>query len=110
MCEGVSLQKVTKLIVDGWLGDRPEWQKRCPDHQNQRAQSDPTHRLVASQIGKGTQQSLPQMVPAGRHGSRDDTENSEQDSAIHELMAMHVRKNELIIINNAARTSSVGAD
>ena len=110
MREGVSLQKVTKLIVDGWLGDRPEWQKRCPDHQNQRAQSDPTHCLVASQIGKGTQKSLPQMVPAGRHGFRDDTENSDQDSAIDELMAMHVRKNELFIINNASCTSSVGAD
>ncbi len=101
MREGVSLQKVTKLIVDGWLGDRPEWQKRCPDHQNQRAQSDPTHCLVASQIGKATQKSLPQMVPAGRHGFRNDTENSDQDSAIDELMAMHVTKNELFIINKA---------
>ena len=101
MREGVSLQKVTKLIVDGWLGDRPEWQKRCPDHQNQRAQSDTTHCLVASQIGKATQKSLPQMVPAGRHGFRNDTENSDQDSAIDELMAMHVTKNELFIINKA---------
>jgi len=126
--EGVSLQKVTKLIVDGWLGDRPEWQKRCPDHQNQRAQSDPTHCLVASQIGKHAQKSLPQMVPAGGRGFRDDTENSDQDSAIDELMqmvpaggrgfrddtensdqdsaidelmAMHVGKNELFIINKA---------
>ena len=101
MREGVSLQKVTKLIVDGWLGNRPEWQKRCPDHQHQRAQSDTTHCLVASQIGKRTQKSLPQMVPAGRHGFRNDTENSDQDSAIDELMAMHVTKNELFIINKA---------
>jgi hypothetical protein len=56
---------------------------------------------VASQIGKATQKSLPQMVPAGRHGFRDDTENSDQDSAIDELMAMHIRKNALFIINKA---------
>jgi len=56
---------------------------------------------VASQIGKRTQKSLPQIVSAGRHGFRDDTESSDQDSAIDELMAMHVTKNALFIINNA---------
>ena len=48
--------------------------------------------LVASQSGKTAHKSLPQIAPAGRHGFRDDTENSDQEGAIDELVAMHVTK------------------
>src|SRR5437660_7687806 len=98
MREGVSLQKVTKLIVDGWLGDRPEWQKRCPDHQNQRAQSDPTHCLVASQIGKGTQKSFQKLFQPGRHAFCDDPKRSDKNGPIDKLMVSIARKNARLII------------
>jgi hypothetical protein len=92
MRESVSLKNVTKLIVDGWPGDRPDRKKRRPDHENEHAQSDPSQSLVASQSGKTAHKSLPQIAPAGRHGFRDDTENSDQEGAIDELVGMHVTK------------------
>ena len=39
--EGIRLEKVTKLIEDGWLRDGPDWQQRRPNRQHQHTQSDP---------------------------------------------------------------------
>jgi hypothetical protein len=92
MRERVSLKKVTKLIVDGWRGDRPDRKKHRPHHQNERAKSDPTQHLAAGQTGKSALKSLPQIAPPRRHGLRNGAENSDQYGAIDELVAMHVMK------------------
>src|SRR5207247_10641658 len=62
MRKSVSLQKVTKFIVNGWLGDGPDWKKRCPRSEDQHSQPHPTHRLVAGQRGKAAHKFLPQLA------------------------------------------------
>ena len=62
MCECIGLEKVTKLIINGWLRDWPDGKKRRPDHQNQHAQPDPTQRLVARQFRKPAFKLSPQIT------------------------------------------------
>jgi hypothetical protein len=93
MRKSISLQKVTKFIVDGWLGDGPDWKKHRPQAENQHAQPHATPSFVPSKSGKPRQQkSLPQLTPAGRHGFGENAENSDQYHAINELTEVHVTK------------------
>ena len=77
MGKSVCLQKVTKLIVDGWFWDGPDWKQRRPQDQDERAQSHPTQSLVASKTGKPAQKFLPHIAPAGRRGFCEGAENSD---------------------------------
>ena len=92
MRKSVSLQKVAKLVVDGWFGDRPDWKKCRSHHEHQHAQSDPTQSLVTGKSGKPAQTFLPQIAPRGRHGFCESAENSYQYCAINKLAEVHVTK------------------
>src|SRR6266508_1030351 len=92
MREGVSLQKVTELIVDRWFGNGPNWEERRPYHEDQQTQHNPAESLVASKRRKLTHKSLPKVAPVGWHGFRESAENSNQYSAIDQLTEMHVMK------------------
>jgi hypothetical protein len=91
MREGVSLEKVTKFIVDGRLGNRPDRKKRRSHHQDQHAQSDPTQRFAARKAGKPALKSLPQIAQLGRRASRNGPENCDQYDAVDEV-SVHVMK------------------
>src|SRR4029077_14261482 len=90
--KSVSLQKVTKLVVDRWFGDRPDWKKCRPHHEHEHAQSDPAQSLVTGKSGKPTHTFLPQIAPHGRHDSCKGAENSDQYRAVNELTDVHVTK------------------
>jgi hypothetical protein len=77
MRKRISLEKVTKFIVDGWLGDGPDWNKRGPHNENHQTQPDPAQSPVASQRGKPARKFLRQVAPAGWHGFRKSAENSD---------------------------------
>ena len=90
--KSVSLQKVTKLVVDGWFRGSARLEEVPPAPRAPTRPIRPNSMSCDGQERIARAHILPQIAPPGRHGFCKGAENSNQYAAVNELTDVHVTK------------------